>query len=157
MLSSKDLQAFISNQGITAELVRPPGATPTVTTAAEAMGVSPDAIIKSVLFIISKRHPLLVIANGERRIQQKAIARHLGVGKKQVKLASPAEVLRWCDYPIGGVPPFGHPTPLRTLVDPHVLDQPMVYGGGGTEQVLMRIRTADLQAVIDAEVVDLCE
>ena len=157
MLSSDDLQAFITSRGIAAELVRTPIATPTVSAAADAMGVPPDAIIKSVLFIIGKQHPLLVIANGERRIQQQTIARRLQVGKKQVKLASPDEVLRWCGYPVGGVPPFGHPAPLRTWVDPAVLAQSMVYGGGGTESVLLYIRPAELQAVTGAEAVALCD
>lgn len=157
MLTTDDLAATIAGRGIAAELVRPPQATPTVAAAAEAMSVSPDAIIKSVLFIVRKNDPLLVIANGERRIQPRLIAERLQVGKKQVKMASPAEVLRWTGFPAGGVPPFGHPQPLRTWLDPAVLEQPAVYGGGGAETVLLRIDTAELLAVTGAEVIPVCD
>ena len=104
MLTVSDLQAYITTHNIPAELVFPLTATPTVEDAARAMGVHPDKIIKSVLFIIRRLKPLLVIANGVRHIDQRAIASRLGVGKKQVKIAKPDEVLTWTGFPAGGVP-----------------------------------------------------
>ncbi len=95
MLASVALQGFIDARQIPAEIVRPPIATPTVPDAARAMGVHPDAIIKSVLFIIRRAEPLLIIANGERRIEQRKIAARLGIGKKQVRIANPEQVLTW--------------------------------------------------------------
>jgi len=141
---------------IPAELVRPPFPTPTVLAAAEAMGVGPDAIIKSVLFILRRAEPLLVIASGQRLIDKKIIASHLEIGKKQVKIAKPEEVLHWTGFPAGGVPPFGHPQPLRTWIDPAVLEQDLIYGGGGDENTLMRLRAADLLAPTKAEIVSVC-
>jgi prolyl-tRNA editing enzyme YbaK/EbsC (Cys-tRNA(Pro) deacylase) len=156
MLTTKDLQAFIDEHQIAAEIVTPPFPTPTVPDAAEAMGVHPDAIIKSVLFIIRRTEPLLVIANGEGRIDQRIIADQFEVGKKQVRIATPEQVEHWTGYPAGGVPPFGHVRPLRTWIDPAVLEQEVVYGGGGDEETLMRIETAGLVATTDGEVVPVC-
>jgi prolyl-tRNA editing enzyme YbaK/EbsC (Cys-tRNA(Pro) deacylase) len=119
------------------------------------MCVHPDAIIKSVLFIIQRSKPLLVIANGERRISQRAIADRLRVGKKQVKIAKPTEVLTWTGYPVGGVPPFGHPHPLPTWIDPAVLEQEMIYGGGGEPTALLRLLAADLPKLTNGDVVAL--
>jgi prolyl-tRNA editing enzyme YbaK/EbsC (Cys-tRNA(Pro) deacylase) len=156
MLTTKDLQAFIDMHRIAAEIVLPPFPTPTVPEAAEAMGVDPDAIIKSVLFIIRRTEPLLVIANGEGRIDQRTIAGRFEVGKKQVRIATPEQVEHWTGYPAGGVPPFGHVRLLRTWIDPAVLEQGVVYGGGGDEQTLMRIQTAGLVAATEGEVVPVC-
>ncbi len=153
MRTTTDLQAYIAAHGILAEIVYPPFPTPTVPAAAEAMGVPTDAIIKSVLFVVGRTEPLLVIACGEQLIDKKAIAGRLGVGKKQVRTATPAEVLVWTGYPAGGVPPFGHPEPLPTWVDPAVLAQELVYGGGGDEHALLRLRPADLPAIIPQTVV----
>ena len=100
---------------------------------------------------------MLVIANGERRISQRAIADRLGVGKKQVKIAKPIDVLTWTGYPVGGVPPFGHPRPLPTWIDPAVLEQEMIYGGGGESSALLRLRAADLVALTNGEMVALCD
>jgi prolyl-tRNA editing enzyme YbaK/EbsC (Cys-tRNA(Pro) deacylase) len=156
MLTTRDLQAFIDAHQIAAEIVTPPFPTPTVPDAAEAMGVQPEAIIKSVLFIIRRTEPLLVIANGEGRIDQRMIADRFEVGKKQVRIATPEQVERWTGYPAGGVPPFGHVQPLRTWIDPAVLEQEVVYGGGGDEETLMRIETAGLVATTDGEVISVC-
>jgi prolyl-tRNA editing enzyme YbaK/EbsC (Cys-tRNA(Pro) deacylase) len=156
MLTTKDLQAFVDAHQVAAEIVTPPFPTPTVSDAAEAMGVHPDAIIKSVLFIIRRTEPLLVIANGEGRIDQRMIADRLGVGKKQVRIATQEQVERWTGYPAGGVPPFGHARPLPTWIDPAVLEQEVVYGGGGDDETLMRIETAGLVATTGGEVVPVC-
>jgi prolyl-tRNA editing enzyme YbaK/EbsC (Cys-tRNA(Pro) deacylase) len=120
------------------------------------MGVHPDAIIKSVLFVIRRTEPLLVIANGEGRIDQRVIADRLEVGKKQVRIATAEQVEGWTGYPAGGVPPFGHARPLPTWIDPAVLEQTVVYGGGGDEETLMRVETAALVAATQGEVVPLC-
>ena len=157
MLTATDLQAYIITHKIPAELVYPPAATPTVPAAAQAMGVHPDAIIKSVLFIVRRIEPLLVIANGERRVNQRSIATRLGIVKRQVRIAKPDEVLVWTGYPIGGVPPFGHPQSLPTWIDPAVLEQGTIYGGGGEDAVLLCMRAADLPSLLDAEVVPVCD
>jgi len=156
VLTVADLTEYIRAHNIPAEIVYPPAATPTVPDAAQAMGVSSDAIIKSVLFVIRRTEPLLVIANGERWIDQRLIADRLGVGKKQVRIASPDQVLAQTGYPVGGVPPFGHPRPLPTWIDPAVLEQGTIYGGGGDDSVLLRMQAADLLSAAAAEVISVC-
>ncbi|MCK4831785.1 MAG: hypothetical protein KAS81_03415 [Anaerolineales bacterium] len=160
MLTSLDLQACIDTHGIQAEIVRartdPGGGCATVAAAAQAMGVPTDSIVKSVLFVIRRTDPLLIIVNGERRIDQRTIARRLGLGRKQVKMATPAEVLAWTGFPVGAVPPFGHAQPLLTWVDPSVLEQGTILGGGGEASALVRMKAADLILVTHAEVVTVC-
>lgn len=157
MLTVADLREYIRINNIPAEIVYPPAPTPTVLDAAQAMGVAPDAIIKSVLFVIRRTEPLLVIANGERWIDQGAIANRLGIGKKQVRIARPDQVLAETGYQVGGVPPFGHLRPLPTWIDPAVLEQEMIYGGGGDDSVLLQMRAADLLSAAAAQVVSVCE
>ncbi len=157
MLTSADLRDFIDKHGIPARIVLPSSATPTVPAAAEAMGVSPEAIIKSVLFIIQGSQPLLVIANGERLISQRSLADQLAVGKRQVKIARPEQVLNWTGYPVGGVPPFGHLKPLPTWIDPGVLEQEIIYGGGGESAALIQMRVADLVPLTNAQVIQVCD
>jgi prolyl-tRNA editing enzyme YbaK/EbsC (Cys-tRNA(Pro) deacylase) len=157
MLTTTDLEAFIEQRSITARIVHPPFPTPTVPDAASAMNVSPDAIIKSVLFVIRRTEPLLIIANGERRINTRAIAGRFKVGKKQVRIATPEQVLAWTGYPAGGVPPFGHPQPLPTWIDPAVMEQDIVYGGGGDDTVLLRMRAEDLPSIVNAQLVPVCD
>ena len=60
-------------------------------------------------------------------------------------------------YPIGAVPPFGHPQPLETLLDEGVLQQEEVLGGGGETNALMRVAVSELQRVTDGRVVDVAD
>ena len=141
-MRASDLAEFIEQNEIAAEIVVLAQETPTVEAAAEAVGVSPDQIVKSVLFMVKKGEqelrPLLVIANGM-----------LGVSRRRLRMARAAEVESVTGYPVGTVPPFGHKEKLPTLLDRAVLRQEEIFGGGGAISALMRLSTEELQRVLD--------
>ncbi len=149
-LRSTDVERFMADHAIAGELVHCSAPTPTVEAAAQVMGVRPDQIVKSILFLVSGR-PLLVIACGTGMIDRRPISDHFNVGRKQVKLADAGTVLAVTGYPAGTVPPFAHLQPLDTCIDPHVLAQPFVYAGGGEEDALVRLDPRDIRAVTRAE------
>lgn len=161
MLDDADLVHFIQENDIDAELLFLEDETPTVEAAADAVGVAPQQILKSLLFVIKEDEddlrPLLVIANGLSRVSYKKLAEHQGVSRRQVRIARPKQVEKMTGYPVGTVPPFGHPRPLPTLIDEGVLAQSEVYGGGGAINALLRLDTAELQRVVQADVVSLAE
>ena len=99
--------------------------------------------------------PVLVIASGETMVDRGILATRFGVGKKQIKLADPETVLRLTGYPAGGVPPFGHPAPLPTLLDRAVVAWDAIYGGGGDDHTLLRVAPGELARVAAAEWIDL--
>ncbi len=152
-LTPEDLQAFMDQHGIRGEIIHLDVPTPTVEAAALAVGASVSQIIKSVLFLIAGGQPVLAIASGTARVDDRRIAAHFGVSRRSVKLADADAVLRITGYPAGAVPPFGHPAPLRTLIDPGVIRQPQIYGGGGSGHALVRLDPADIQRVTGAEVI----
>ncbi|MDQ7031050.1 MAG: YbaK/EbsC family protein [Ardenticatenia bacterium] len=90
--------------------------------AARAIGCRPEQVIKSVLFLVKRgtaREPVLVLVAGTAKIAYSALGRLFGVGRKKVRMATPDEVMQFTGYPVGGVPPFGHPTPCPpTPTDP---------------------------------------
>ncbi len=151
---ARSLARFIAAHGIAAEILPMAVETPTVPAAAAALGVSPQQIIKSLLFLV-RDQPVLVIASGETLVDRGILAARYGVGKKQVKLADAAIVLRLTGYPAGGVPPFGHPAPLPTLLDRAVAAWDVVYGGGGDDHTLLRIAPEELARVTGAEWITL--
>jgi prolyl-tRNA editing enzyme YbaK/EbsC (Cys-tRNA(Pro) deacylase) len=152
-----DLQTYINTHHIAAEIVIPPQETPTVPAAAEAMGCDVDQIIKSVLFLIDDQapappRPVLVIACGTALINYKALSSRFGVGRKKIRLAPPDVVLTTLGYPAGGVPPFGHLTPVPVLLDEAVTRQQTIYGGGGDDHSLVHLTVAELMRVTQPEV-----
>lgn len=152
MLTAADLTAYLQTHAIPGEIIVLAEHTPTVETAAKAAGVAVDQIVKSILYLAADQ-PVLVVANGVWRVDYKAVAQYLGLAKKHVKMADAAAVLAHTGYPVGTVPPLGHPTRLRTLIDERVLTQPEVLAGGGAIDALMRITPAAIVAATQAETV----
>ena len=158
-MNDEDLRAFLAAHGVAGEIVRLADHTPTVETAAKVLGISTEQIAKSLLFLLDQSGaaavPILVIANGINRVDYRSVAGSVGLSRKRVRLAGAAEVQSITGYPVGGVPPLGHPRPLRTLIDRRVLDQPEVYAGGGAVDALLRITPAEIVRATGAETVDV--
>ena len=155
-MNSTDLQRFIKQNEIESEIIHLPVQTPTVTAAAEALGVLPEQIIKSVLFLADGR-PVLVVANGLTRIHRKRLADAIGISRRRVKMADGAQVEALTGYPIGAVAPFGHAQRLDTLLDQGVLQQEEVFGGGGETNALMRVSVPELQRITRGQIVDVAD
>ena len=154
VLKPIDIQNFLEGHGISGEILLLEAPTPTVETAALAVGSIPQQIVKSILFMVAD-HPVLAIACGTDRVDRRVIATFCGVGRKKVKLASPETVLEVSGYEVGAMPPFAHRQLLTTLLDPRVLEQPVVYAGGGAENALLRLSPQEILEATNAKVMDL--
>ena len=163
VLTPADLQTYIEAHGIAARLVRGLGDTSTVPLAAAALGVETERIIKSLLLLVrlpghgDDLQPVLVISNGERRVDYRAIGARFGVSRKKVEFASPEVVLAQCGYPAGGVPPFGQRSSVPVILDAAVLalpggDAATVYGGGGDDSTMLEITVGELRRVLQPEI-----
>jgi len=155
-MNSSDLQTFIDREQIEAEIMILDGHTPTVEDAARELSVATGQIIKSLVFSI-RDEPLLVINNGTARVDRRKLAKYLAVGRKRVRFAAPEQALEITGYVVGSMPPFGHRTRLRTLVDGEVSEQAEIFGGGGDLNAMMRLAPAELIRVTGAEIVSLSE
>jgi len=54
---------------------------------------------------------------------------------------------------VGGMPPFGHRRPLPVLLEAAVLEQPVVYAGGGSDGAMLRISPRELLRATAARLV----
>ena len=86
----------------------------TAAEAATALGCEVGAIASSLVFRADDQ-PLLVVTSGAHRVDTSRVEALLGVG--EVGKAPAALVREATGFAIGGVPPLGHPAPLRTIVD----------------------------------------
>lgn len=155
-MDSSDLQKFIDENEIQATILPMKAHTPTVEDAARALEVEAGQIIKSLVFHVDGT-PLLVINNGLDRVDRRKLAAYLNVGRKRIKFAAPEKVFELTGYIVGSMPPFGHRQKLRTLVDPGVTRQTVIYGGGGDIDAMLRLKPAELLAATRAEVTALSD
>ena len=156
ILTSTNLQHFIDTHQIEATILPMDQHTPTVPDAARALGVEPEQIIKSLVFLV-KGEPLLVINNGLAKVDQRKVAAYLNVGRKRVKFANAAQALDITGYIVGSMPPFGHRQKLRTLLDPAIAEWAVIFGGGGDIDTMLRLTPRELLRVTGAEVVAVSE
>ena len=152
LLTEADVARAIRDVSVAAELVHPGGKTPTVEAAAAALKVSTAQIVKSLIFLVDGA-PHLVISNGTGRVDARALAAALGAGK--ARLARPEEASALTGYAVGGMPPFGHRQRLPVLVEARVLEQSVVYAGGGSDGAMLRVSPQELVRATGARLVSV--
>src|SRR3954454_7775202 len=99
----KTLDSF--NLGIKIRFFENPTATSQL--AADEIGCELGQIAKSICFIVEDK-PVVVIASGDQRVDDRKIATLLGISRKQVKFATPEQCVKLIGYAPGGVPPLAH-------------------------------------------------
>lgn len=112
--------------------------------AADAIGCELDQIVKSLVFRTDDNRAVLVLTAGGNRVDEAVIGEQIGCA---VSMADAAFVRAHTGYAIGGVPPFGHPEPVETLVDQDLLAFDEIWAAGGTPNTVFPIRPDRLLAV----------
>lgn len=140
------LRTFLKNKEVDFRILRFNSKTTTVKEAERALGINRAKIVKTILFVDEKINPILAIVTGNRRVDEKKLARVCGL--KSVRKAAPEEVKMFTGYDVGALPPVGHN--ILTVIDEDVLKNDVVYGGGGDVNSLLEIKTRDLKRLTNA-------
>ncbi|MBI2238559.1 MAG: YbaK/EbsC family protein [Actinobacteria bacterium] len=123
------------------EVRRFPEGTKTAPDAARAIGVSVGQIVKSLVFM-ADGVPVLVLTSGSNRVDLARLAGLLGA--REVRRATPEEAREATGYAVGGTPPFGHPRPVRTLLDEDLLAYEEVWAAAGAPDAVFRTTPEEL-------------
>jgi Cys-tRNA(Pro) deacylase len=149
------LIAFLRHHDVDFQFVAPGLPMPTVPVAAAAIGVSPELILKTLLFADGEGAYVVAIASGTTRIDRDRLAR--AARTRKPRPANPADVLAVTGYPAGGVAPLGLPASIPVIVDAATAALTVAYGGGGQEYLLLRVQVADVIRCNNALVADITE
>lgn len=149
------LLAFLAEHRVRAEFVAPGVPMPTVSSAAAAVGVAEEQILKTLLFVGDGERYVIAIANGTKRVSRELLAAASGILRPRP--AKPEVVLRVTGYPTGGVAPLALGAGLPVVIDSAVLDQDVVFGGGGREHLLLRLDPTDIVRLNRATVAPIVE
>lgn len=147
------LEAYLANKQIDAELISLGTQTTTAKMAAEALGVPIEVVVKTILFQAKDGALVLVVAPGTGKIDTQKLAQVTGIDSW--RLAKPDVVLDATGYPVGGTPPVGLKQKVRMIVDARAAALREVYAGGGSHDVMLRIKPVDLIRLNDAEIHDV--
>lgn len=139
--------AAAARHGLALEIAEFPEGTRTAEDAAAAVGCAIDQIVKSMIFA-ADGELVLALTSGAHQVDPAALARAAGAGA--CDRADPDQVRSTTGYAIGGVPPFGHDNPVRTWIDPHLLNFTTVWAAAGTPRHVFPIAPAVLVDITGA-------
>jgi prolyl-tRNA editing enzyme YbaK/EbsC (Cys-tRNA(Pro) deacylase) len=128
--------------------------THTAAEAAAAVGAQIGQIVKSLVFVApaydGTLEAILVLASGANQVDVGQLA--AVTGEPHVRRASADEARALTGFAIGGIPPFGHARPLRTIMDTDLGRFPIVWAAAGTPNAVFQIAPATLRLLTEAVV-----
>ncbi len=124
------------DRGIAPNIHRFPEGTRTSADAAAAVGAELGEIAKSILFEVDGA-PVLVIAPGDRRVDERELA--AAMGGDEAKIASLDTVRAVTGFVAGGTPAVGLPDAVKVVADSGLARYRWVWSAGGTPDTVFPV------------------
>lgn len=140
--------------GLHIEIRTFPEGTKTAVDAATAIGVEVGQIVKSLVFAVgdpankAAGEMVMALVSGDHQLDEAKLAAVCGT-KACWKVDADA-VRAATGYPIGGVAPLGHPTPLRVFADRGLVRFDEVWAAAGTWEHVFGVEPTSLIAAASA-------
>jgi len=151
--SAQRVQAALAAAGFDFQVSEFPASTRTSAEAAAAIGCTVAQIAKSLVFRAKDSgRPVLVIASGANRVDEKAVGRLLG---EKLGRADADFVREATGFAIGGVPPVGHRVAPVIFVDADLMALAEIWAAAGTPNAVFRLTPEALVALTGGQVADL--
>lgn len=149
--SAARVQAALHAAGVVARVVELPASTRTAAEAASAIGCDVAQIAKSLIFRgQTSGEPLLVIASGTNRVNEKLVAEAAGEGLGK---ADADYVRERVGFAIGGIPPVGHDVKLATFIDEDLFRFDRIWAAAGTPHAVFELLPSDLEKMTGGSVI----
>jgi prolyl-tRNA editing enzyme YbaK/EbsC (Cys-tRNA(Pro) deacylase) len=152
-MSLESVRAFFARQAPDITVIESTQSSATVVLAAEAYGVEPARIAKTLSLRIGER-VVLIVASGTARMDNKKVKAQFGGKAKMLGLD---EVAAITGHEVGGVCPFGLKTPLPVYCDISLRAFDIVVPAAGSTHSAVRIAPARMAELTSAEWVDVCQ
>ena len=152
-MSLETVRAFFSANAPDIEIIETSESSSTVALAAEAHGVDPSQIAKTICLRVGDE-PILVVAGGLARLDNRKFKDAFGAKGRMLQAE---EVVAVTSHPVGGVCPFGLPTPLPVYCDVSLRRFDVVVPAAGSTNSAVRIATERLAELTNATWVDVCQ
>ena len=152
-MSLESVRAFLAQTAPDIEIIEMQTSTATVNQAAEAHGVEPEKIAKTLSLRVGERN-FLVVTSGTARLDNRKVKSTFG-GKASMLDAEQVQALT--GHPVGGVCPFGLATPLPVYCDISLKAFEEVVPAAGSIHAAVRIDPKRMADLVGADWVDVCQ
>lgn len=151
-MSAESVRAWLERHAPDLEYIEAGASTATVAEAAQALGVLPAQIAKS-LAVRAGDHVFLLVTSGVARLDNAKSKAEFGT---RPRMLGPEETLAVTGHPVGGVCPFDLPNSLPVYLDASLQALETVYPAGGSLKTSVRVPVNRLFDIVANRWVDLC-
>ena len=152
-MSLESVRAFFAENAPDIAVIESPISSATVALAAEAYGVEPGRIAKTLSLRVGER-VVLIVTSGTARMDNKKVKALFGGKPKMLGVHEVAEIT---GHDVGGVCPFGLKTPLPVYCDVSLKAFDEVVPAAGSTHSAVRIAPSRMAELTSAEWVDVCQ
>jgi prolyl-tRNA editing enzyme YbaK/EbsC (Cys-tRNA(Pro) deacylase) len=152
-MSLESVRAFFALKAPDIAVIEMSVSTATVPLAAEAHGVEPSRIAKTLLLSIRGRR-VLIVTRGDARLDNRKFKAALG---GRPKMLAADEVQATTGHPVGGVCPFGLPTRIPVYCDILLRAFDEVIPAAGSVCSAVRISPIRMAGLVEAKWIDVCQ
>lgn len=151
-MSLESVRADLAARAPDLPIIEVAESTATVLEAAQALGVEPARIAKT-LAVRAGEETFLLVARGDARLDNQKTKARFGA---RPRMLGPEETLALTGHPVGGVCPFGLASPVPVYLDVSLKPFDIVYPAAGSLTSSVRITVDRLAELVSSGWVDLC-
>ena len=153
-MSIERARAYLAEKGVADRIRELDHSSATVVLAAEALGVEPARIAKTLSFMLHET-PILIVAAGDAKIDNHKYKSFFGV---KAKMLTPEEAETLIGHAVGGVCPFGVPENVKIYLDRSLTRFETVFPACGSSNSAIELTIPELEELSAmAEWVDVCK
>ena len=120
--------------------------------AAEALGVEPHRVLKTLMAEVDGK-PVCVVVPSDREVSMKKLA--AAFAGKSATMMKPADAERLTGYKVGGISPFGQKRAVPTAFEQSAMAEDAVFINGGQRGLQVKLNPGDACRLLGAAVVAL--
>jgi prolyl-tRNA editing enzyme YbaK/EbsC (Cys-tRNA(Pro) deacylase) len=152
-MSQQSVRDDLARRAPDLDVIVTEASTATVPLAAEAHGVEPGQIAKT-LCIRVRDEEVLLVTRGDARLDNAKSKTAFG---GRPRMLGAEDVLRLTSHPVGGVCPFGLPAPLPIYLDASLRIYDIVIPAGGDTHSSVKLTVDRLAELCGNRWVDACQ
>ena len=153
-MSQKRAENYLEQKGFLDHVIRLEASTATVADAADALGVEPGMIAKTMSFLQDDQ-PVLILTEGTARVENRKYKDTFHIKAKMIPFE---EVEQWIGHAPGGVCPFGINDGVKVYLDESLRRFETVYPAAGDDHSAVKLTIPELEEVAGAVGwVDVCK
>jgi prolyl-tRNA editing enzyme YbaK/EbsC (Cys-tRNA(Pro) deacylase) len=154
-LTPQDVQAALDAFDLGLQIQFFEQSTATAQEAADAIGTELGTIVKSLCFMVGGE-PVVVLAAGDQRVDDRKLAALYNLSRKKVKVAQPEECVTIFGYAPGSVPPTGHRMPqIRVFIEDSLGRFAQLYAAAGAPNAIFPVTFEQIQQITGGQIADL--